>query len=380
VADYDVQLSARLKELVEAFRAAAPDVAVFLVYDRPDRVDQRPGFARSFFAERCVSDAQLDATVAALRRAGAYVELFPGEMPFLEALVSGRLSSIDRPTKLVYNGIEGSIAHDAFRPGRKALLPAVADSYSILCSNSDAHSCSVGRHKFHYYRLLSSLGIAVPPVWHYRPGHGWAGNQAPTRGLRVIAKSTYESWSVGVTSDSVFSVDDSCQERVAEIAREIGQAVCVQEFVAGPEVHVPVLSLPDRWTCPPMQAVLAKAPNDAAAVMTIDDNLASGAIFYHRFEGDDETQRRIRTAAVDTFDGLQLGAFARVDFRVASDGVPWVIDVGVSPGISEASSAFASIQVLGFDHEEFLQIVVASTLAEQSTLPSFPARTRFPAS
>ena len=31
----------------------------------------------------------------------------------------------------------------------------------------------------------------------------------------MIAKSTYESWSVGVTEESVFVVDDTCDERVA---------------------------------------------------------------------------------------------------------------------------------------------------------------------
>ncbi len=86
-------------------------------------------------------------------------------------------------------------------------------------------------------------------------------------------KSTYESWSVGVTEESIFVVDDTCEERVAAIAEEIGQSATVQEFVAGPEVCVPVFSCPEMVVTPPIEAILTKAPGDGEAVTTIDDNL-----------------------------------------------------------------------------------------------------------
>ena len=56
--------------------------------------------------------------------------------------------------------------------------------------------------------------------------------------MKVIAKSTYENWSVGVTDASIFHVDDSCDARVATIAEAIGQPVTVQQFISGTEVGV----------------------------------------------------------------------------------------------------------------------------------------------
>ena len=65
-----------LRELERRFSKRAREVAIFLVYDRPDRINERPELARSFFAERCVSDDQLARMIEVYRSVGAYVELF----------------------------------------------------------------------------------------------------------------------------------------------------------------------------------------------------------------------------------------------------------------------------------------------------------------
>lgn len=361
----DVQRS--LQELVDGIKAMGSDLALFLVYDRPSRASERPGLERAFFTQRCVSDEQLRQTIEAFRSIGAYVRLFEGERPFMAALADGRIDRIGRPLKVVYNGIEGSIAHDAFQPGRKALIPSVADSYGMICANSNAYACALGRHKFHYLTVLSSLGLPVPRTWHFRPGRGWAGNASPPTGMKVIAKSTYESWSVGVTEESVFHVDTDCTARVARLADEIGQAVTVQEFVSGSEICVPVLAVPERFATPPVEAVLAKAPGDPNAVMTIGDNLARGGVTY-RVLADDALNIRLGILARAAFDSLELDSFARVDLRVTSAGDPYIFDIGVSPGLSIGSSAFASISSLGFKHADFLHVVVAASLASRGLL------------
>ncbi len=358
----------QLLALEQGLRSRAEDLALFLVYDRPARVKERSGLTRTYFAQRCVSDEQIDQTIDAFRSVGAYVELFAGERPLIEALAAGRLQSLGRTLNVVYNGIEGGIGIDGFVPGRKALLPCVADSYGMVCANSNAYACALGRHKFHYFTVLAAMGIPVPAVWHYRPGHGWAGGRAPDPGVKVIVKSTYESWSVGVTEDSVFVVDDSCEGRVAATAAEIGQAVTVQEFVSGREICVPVVAQPERLVTPPVEAILAKAPGDADAVMTIEDNLRNGGIAYEPFAGSPALMQQLRSDAVRAFETLELDAFARIDFRIDSGGSARVIDVGVSPGIGTGSSAFRSFSALGFDYPGFLRAVVAATLASRGLL------------
>ena len=356
-------VGARLHELEAQVRERAADLAVFLVYDRPERVAERPGIQRAFFTERCASNEQLSSMIAEFRAIDAYVEVLEGELALLGALAEGRIQRMSQPLKLIYNGIEGGIASDGFQPGRKALIPAVADAYGVLASNSNAYACALGRHKFHYFTVLKGLGVPTPPCWHYRPGRGWAGERMPPAGLKVIVKSTYESWSVGVTDKSIFVVDNDCELRAATIAEEIGQPVTVQQFVAGVEVGVTVLACPELVVPPPVETVLAKAPGDKNAVMTVHDNLADASIVLPRYRGPETVLAALYQAAARAFDGLELEGFARIDLRVDDAEQVWVTDIGVSPGISGKDAAFRSLQEIGFDYGGFLRVVAGATLA-----------------
>lgn len=355
---------ARLHGLEAALRRHGEDLALYLVYERPSQLEARPALARTYFAQRCVSDQALNQMVDAFRSIGAYVELFDGELPFLKFLAEGRLASLDRPLHVVYNGIGFGITVGGFQPGRMALIPAVADSYGIICANSDAYTCAFALHKFHSFVVLRTLGVPVPPVWHFRLTGGWLGGRPP-RGAKVIAKSTYEAWSVGVSDSSVFVVDDSCDRRVATIAEELGQPVTVQAFVSGPEVCVPVLAVPERIVPPPVETVLHKSPDDPDAIMTIEDNLEHGAVTYRRFLGSDAVIDKLHRATLDVFDIMQIQALGRMDFRIDGEGQPWLTDAAITPGWSTASSAYASLSELGFDHPSFLRLILAATLASR---------------
>jgi D-alanine-D-alanine ligase len=378
-AGHDEAAAQRLAKVEQALADMAQELALFLVYDRPERLGERPGLTRTFFAQRCASDAELATTIDAFRSVGAYVELFAGERPLLEGLASGRLQSIGRDVKVIYNGLQNFASRDGFSPGRKALLPAVADAYELVCTNSHAYACALGRHKFHYLSILRTLGIRTPRVWHYRPSIGWVAGRRPPRGMKVIAKSTFESWSVGVTEESIFAVDETSDDRIAMIAAAIGQPVTVQEFISGPEVNVPVFRCPEHVVTPPVRAVLAKAPGDPDAVVTITDNLRDAALTYERYDAPPAVIASIRAAALEAFKLLELDAFARIDFRVDAAGDVWLIDVGVEPGLAPAGSASRSLAELGFGHPQFLRAVIGATLAARGRLASSRARSRPPA-
>jgi D-alanine-D-alanine ligase len=331
-------------------------------------VAERPGLVRAFFAQRCVSDAQLDQTIEAFRSIRSYVELFEGEHSFLQALTSGRLQEIPRSLKVVYNGIEGGVVPEGFEPGRKALIPAIADSYGIAYSTSNAYVCALCRHKFHYLTLLRALGVPTRPTWQYEPSTGWSADKRPPDGTKVIVKSTYESWSVGVTEQSIFIVDDSCEDRATAIATEIGQPVTVQEFVSGREVCVPIFCAPGPIATAPVEVVISRAPQDPDAVVTIHDGLRQGGVAYGTFEHPVSLVALLRTRAMYVFRLLGLQSFGRIDFRVDTDGEAWLTDVAVSPGLSDESSAFHSIRGLGFDHASYLRLVIAGTLAHRGQL------------
>jgi D-alanine-D-alanine ligase len=315
-----------------------------------------------------VSDTQLDQMLDTFRTIGAYGELLEGEQAFMTALTTGHIQRVGRPLSVVYNGIGWGIGVEGFEPGRKGLVPAVADSYQLLCTGSDAYVSALTQHKFHSFLVLRALGIRTPRVWQYNIPGGWVGKR-PSPGLAIIVKSTYEAWSVGVTQESVFVVDSSCEARVAAIARDIGQAVTVQEFIPGAEFSVPVISCPEHHVLPPMRQTLRRAPGDANAFTTVEDSLQRGAVSFAPLEDAPSLLKELQQSALRIYTVLQMRALGRIDFRVDELGRPWVTDVAIEPGWSTTSSAFASFAALGVDYASFLRMTVGVTLAWAGVLP-----------
>jgi D-alanine-D-alanine ligase len=302
----------------------------------------------------------------AFRSVGAFVELFHGEQPFIEALADNRLRSLPHALKVAYNGVGWGIAADGFKAGRKALIPLLADAYGLLCANSAPYPCVLTLNKFDSFLVLQALGVKTPRSWHFRPDSGWISGPPPA-GTRVIAKSTYEAWSVGVTDDSVFFWDETGDARVAAVAEGIAQPVTVQQFIPGVEVYVPILSCPELVVTPPVEVVMAKAPGDPNAIMTADDNLRRGSA-YRLFEGSPALLLSLERSARRIFEIFGLEGLARIDFRIDDAGTPWVFDVAIEPAVESESSAYVSMAGYGFDHAEFLRAVVAASLATQGLL------------
>lgn len=357
-----------LVQLDTSVIAHADQMAVHLVYDRPWREEERPGLARTHFASRCVSDSVLESIIEAFREIGAYVELFEGERPFIEALASGRLTALGRKMHVAFNGVGWGIGDEAFMPGRKALVPLLADAYGMAPFNADAYGCALTVHKLHSFLVLEALGIRTPPTWGYHPVNGWVGPK-PALGTRVIAKSTYEASSVGVTDDSVFHVDERTESLLGALARSIGQLVTVQAFIPGAEVCVPVLSKTRVFVAPPVEAIIPRAPH-ADGIMTMADTMHPDGYSHRKFSGPAPLMATLVATAKRVFTLLELRGLARFDFRVDRDGLPWLFDVAIEPGISDGGSAYRSFSLLGLDHRAFLRVALGASLVDWGLLPS----------
>lgn len=351
----------RFQSIASEIERIGPEIALSLVFARPSLVERRPAIERVSYAERCISDAQLSELISSFRSIGSYVELFDGEIPFLDALVDGRLDALGRRFNLVHNGIGWGVTEGGFLPGRKSMIPALADSWGWIGTSSDAYTSSIALHRFHSFVLLRSLGVAAPPVWHFRPGRGWMGSRPP-EGTKVITKSTYEAWSVGVTERSVFSVDESCEERLTEISESIGQPVTLQEFVSGREICVPIFALPELVVTPAIEQIITKAPGDGDAVLTLSDNFEPGAVEYVPFEGDSALLSAVRRNTIAAFEIMQSDFIGRMDFRIDGAGKPWLTDVAIEPGWGRNAALFRSVEQLGLDYPSFLRVVMAGAL------------------
>lgn len=280
------------------------------------------------------TEEELDEIVGGFREAGFYTDVFVGEESFIRWVEGDGLNHFARKHTLVYN-----TAQTGTGPGRKSLVPSFCEFHGIGTLNANPYAVSLSRQKFHVNAILRSVGIPAPDC-HWYLGEGrWLADRRPPVGRTVLAKSSFESASIGIEERSKFEYTGSDGDILQELAEKLSQPILVQEFIEGREAETPVLCLP------------GKAVPLAPVGISINGEQDPGGLFldYSRVSNDDydfydfaphesalvEWLSNIACQVVST---LQLGGFARVDVRIRDGKEPMVTDVATTPHLVRHSA------------------------------------------
>ena len=150
----------------------------------------------------------------------------------------------------------------------------------------------------------------------------------------------------------------------AGIADELGEAATPSGLYRRSRGVCAGVGRPERIITSARWKQDGEAPDDAdAANALLTINSSATAASPSTFIGlRPSLEDQLGRTAAQAFDALQLGSFARIDFRIDHAERAWITDVASSPGISRKSSSCKSLAQLGFDHQSTLRIVIAATL------------------
>jgi D-alanine-D-alanine ligase len=140
-------------------------------------------------------------------------------------------------------------------------------------------------------------------------------------------------------------------------ALSFSEAAIVERRIDGIEVAASMLGGADD-TLPLVEVTPKSGVYDYAARYT------AGATEYHapaRLEA--ETTALVQTVAAQTFQTLQQRDVSRADILVDRAGQPWVVDVNVSPGMTETSLLPMAAQAAGIGLADLCERVVQLALA-----------------
>jgi D-alanine-D-alanine ligase len=176
-------------------------------------------------------------------------------------------------------------------------------------------------------RLFAEAGASVPAVVEFQPEMDT--QQLDQRlcelGERFVVKPVRQGSSVGV---HIVETHRDAVEAARKVHVEFGDCM-IEAFIRGREITVGVLG------------------RQALPVIEIRSN--TGFYDYHAKYVSDQTQYlfdtiedpsvrdRAGVAALACFDALGCRDFARVDFIMADDGVPWVLEANTIPGFTTHS-------------------------------------------
>lgn len=73
---------------------------------------------------------------------------------------------------------------------------------------------------------------------------------------------------------------------------------------------------------------------------------------------DEELTKKIKEIAIKSHETAGCKGVSRVDFMVSKDGIPYVIEINTSPGMTTTSDLPAQAKVMGISYDELVQIVL----------------------
>jgi D-alanine-D-alanine ligase len=330
----------------------AEKLGILLVANVQGRTTPPDDYVGHSVVTEFLTSVELDNLLEGFEAAGLYCQAVLDEEGFLHWLNHERFT-FPRKYVLVYN-----LAQNGTGPARLTLVPALCRLYHLPVVDSDSYGVALARHKFHSAAILRYCGLPVARSWWFTTQGWWP--EVPAEGLRLIAKLTYESASIGIDQESTFTMRDDASKKLDHLVSTYRQPLTVQEFVPGFEVEVPVFETDEPSTAISVGIELNGQRNLGDSYLTYDDVAKNNYAFYNFGEEQPAAAEETMRVARRAFASLGLAGVGRVDLRVRSDGSPIIIEAACKPHLTRHSSFCFAVQSLSRPYTDLLKFLVGS--------------------
>ena len=323
---------------------------VLVLYNVSDRLVR--GEPRDLLAERGVI-ACAHAVIGALRTAGYHVAAVPMRGDIEETLASYP------PTQwLVFNlgeGLEGRLFEEA-------RIAWALESMGYCFTGASGEALARSTYKPGAKALLAACGVDTPTWWLFRHPDEVDGLAADLP-FPLIVKPVAEDASIGITVDAVVHNVHELRKRVAYVVACHRQAALAEAFVAGREFNIAL------WGDPPQALPLAEIDFSAftdpcARIVSFAAKWHTGSFEYNHTPVlcpapvDVAFAHRVIAIAQRVWTAIGCRGYARVDLRVDSNGVPYVVEVNCNPDLSPDAGFYRAARTAGYSYDRMVEHIL----------------------
>ena len=318
-----------------------------------------PAFPADYYSE-CDSPKTIRAISSALETGGHTV--FP-----VEADRNLPLWLAQNPVDLVFNVAEGFEGES-----REARVPALLDLLGIPYTGSGVLALALALDKAKSKQIFRFSGLPTPNFQLFVQEDD---PLDPRLKFPLIVKPNREGSAKGILVSSVVSDETALRVQVRRVLQMYGQEALAEEFIEGVELTVGILG-----------------SDPVLPVLEIDFSgcRASGESFYSwrmkEYQGDKQqnlnphfwcparldapTTQAVQSVALKAARVLGVRDVARVDIRLSSEGIPFVLEVNPLPGIDpEESNLPIMTRAAGLSYEAFIQRLVQLAVERSNRKP-----------
>lgn len=296
---------------------------------------------------------QAGEVAAALRRLGFTAEMVPFSRDLHRCLSALRRARPD----VVFNLVE-SLEGD----GRlHYTAPALLDACDLPYTGAGTSGLLVSSDKRMTKRLLAAAGVPTPVIANNPAELAYWDEDQPG-----IVKPACEDASVGIDAQSVARGGKALAAELESRRRRFGGAWFVERYVDGREINLALLAGPAGIeVLPAAEIEFIDYPPGRPHIVDYEAKWVPGSHGYlntpRRFLSSG-TERalcdELARLALICHGVLDLGAYARIDFRVDADGQPWVLEANANPCLSSDAGFTAAAAEAGIPFDGVIERIL----------------------
>lgn len=288
---------------------------------------------------------------AALEAKGYSVVLLGGGTQFLDNI---RREKVD----IVFNIAEGRGNYRS----REAQVPSILEMLDIPYTGSDPQCLTVCLDKPVTKKLVMSDGISTPKWLAIADKEGLVSTSWDGFPFPAIIKPSYEGSSKGIRLASLTYSAKQTQEVATRIFECYHQPVMVEEFIAGDEVTIGLLG-----NAPPkivgIMRVVPKRKNDHFIYsVEVKRDYLNLVDYECPARLGEKMLDKLAASSLRVFKALGCRDFARLDFRVSPEGIPYFIEINPLPGLGNYSDLVIMAIKMGWTHQALIGAVLDAAL------------------
>lgn len=295
------------------------DFCIAFVYNSAEKIRD------TIHAAECIFPEERRMIVNSFRQIADYVYPFDGEGAFADAILELKHK---HKYVLVY-----SMAQNINGIGRRCMVPLLCDYYDLINIGAGFMECVYGGSKYLMYKITKNLpDIRFPKTYYVlSPDDLDHILNQPLPGSWLL-KPNDESASIGM---EVFSPGEYTKETLHKKLKTYQKnypIFCVQEYIEGAEIAVPLLWYRNQYYCPGISEVVFHTDHHFLDY----DTICLGNCSYQEYFS--PLSDGIIESSIQVASALGFRAISRIDYRI-KDGIGYIEDIGPNPTISEKNGA-----------------------------------------
>jgi D-alanine-D-alanine ligase len=306
------------------------------------------------------SSETVDALQTAIEARGHSVVKLAGGREFLKRILQEKVD-------FVFNISEGLGSYRS----REAQIPSILEMLDIPYSGADPQCLAICLDKHLTKKLVSWESIPTPRWCVIDTAHSkstdWRSLPYP-----AFVKPVWEGSSKGVRLSSLIREPGQMETTVTRLLNHYRQPVLVEEFITGDEVTVGVVGNSPPELIGVMRVVPRNKDLNFVYSLEVKRDYEKLVDYECPAKMDKKIIRRIQECSLKAFDVLECRDFARIDFRVSSDGTPFFLEINPLAGLNPRSSDLIIMaKLVDISYNELIGSILEAALERISERRSY---------